>query len=211
MGDKARSLGILIFPDVEVLDFCGPFEVFSVARESGATDDSSRLYDVHIIAETDDLVSCRNGLLVKPDFAIDQHPPLDMVLIPGGRGTRTEITNQTLLKWIAQQHQTAEFTTSVCTGAFLLATLGLLDGKEATTHWASISWMREAFPEVVMRDDRRWVEADDRIITSAGVSAGIDMALHVIELQHGRATAAQTARHMEYQWDPDPAVSARAV
>ncbi len=207
MTNQPRSLGILIFPDVEVLDFCGPFEAFSVARQAGSSDDADRLYDVHIIAERDEIVACRNGLQVKPDYAIDSHPPLDMILIPGGRGTRTEIDNPAVLEWITMQHQTTELTTSVCTGAFLLAKLGLLDGKEATTHWASVDWMRDAFPNVKMRDDQRWVQVDERIITSAGVSAGIDMALHVIELQHGRAMAEQTARHMEYIWNPDPNVA----
>ncbi len=206
MTSQPRSLGILIFPDVEVLDFCGPFEAFSVARRDESQDDIDRLYDVHIIAERQEIVSCRNGLQVMPDFAIGSHPPLDMILIPGGRGTRTEITNPVVLDWIATQHQSTELTTSVCTGAFLLAKLGLLDDKEATTHWASVDWMRETFPNVTMRDDQRWVQVDERIITSAGVSAGIDMALHVIELQHGRATAELTARHMEYTWNPDPNV-----
>ena len=204
MTNQPRSLGILIFTDAEVLDFCGPFEAFSVARKDRSQDDADRLYDVHIIAERDEIVSCRNGLQVKPDYTIDSHPPLDMILIPGGRGTRNEITNQPVLNWVASQHQSTELTTSVCTGAFLLATLGLLDGKEATTHWASVDWMRETFPEISMRHDQRWVQVDERIITSAGVSAGIDMALHVIELQHGRSIAEQTARHMEYTWNPDP-------
>lgn len=204
MTSQPRSLGILIFPDAEVLDFCGPFEAFSVARKAGSVDDGDRLYDVHIIAERDEVVLCRNGLQVKPDFTIESHPSLDMILIPGGRGTRTEIDNLAVLDWIATQHQTTELTTSVCTGAFLLAKLGLLDDKEATTHWASVEWMRDAFPAVTMRDDQRWVQSDARILTSAGVSAGIDMALHVIEQQHGRAIAEQTARHMEYIWNPDP-------
>jgi len=204
MSSSARTLGILIFDDVEVLDFCGPFEAFSVARPPESDDDRDRLYDVHIIAEHLDVVSCRNGLQVKPDFSIEDHPALDMILIPGGRGTRRELDNPAVINWIRRQHQTTELTTSVCTGSFLLAKAGLLDGKSATTHWASVDWMRSAFPDVTMRDDQRWVQADSRIIVSAGVSAGIDMALHVIELQHGRATAECTARHMEYTWNPSP-------
>jgi transcriptional regulator GlxA family with amidase domain len=204
MCGHTRSVGILIFEDVEVLDFCGPFEVFSVARRDGSNDDADRLYDVHILAETDSIVSCRNGLRVQPEFTLANHPPLDLILIPGGRGTRREIDNPVVVDWISQQHQIVELTTSVCTGAFLLARAGLLSGKEATTHWASVDWMRLEFPKTSMRDDQRWVQADEQIITSAGVSAGIDMALHVVELQHGRTTAELTARHMEYTWDPSP-------
>jgi transcriptional regulator GlxA family with amidase domain len=204
MTPSTRALGILIFDDVEVLDFCGPFEAFSVARREGSDDDLDRLYDVHVIAEQLDIVNCRNGLQVKPDFSFADHPALDMILIPGGRGTRRELDNPVVLDWIRQQHQTTELTTSVCTGSFLLAKAGLLDGKSATTHWASVDWMSSAFPNVTMRSDQRWVQSDSRIIVSAGVSAGIDMALHVIELQHGRATAERTARHMEYTWNPSP-------
>lgn len=204
MTTSARALGILIFEDVEVLDFCGPFEVFSVARPEGSDDDGDRLYSVHIIAEHLDVVSCRNGLQVKPDFTIQDHPALDMILIPGGRGTRRELDNPVVIDWIRRQHETTELTTSVCTGSFLLAKAGLLDGTSATTHWASVDWMRSAFPGVTMRHDQRWVQSDSRIIVSAGVSAGIDMALHVIELQHGRAAADRTARHMEYTWNPSP-------
>jgi transcriptional regulator GlxA family with amidase domain len=204
MTTSARSVGILIFEDVEVLDFCGPFEVFSVARPLASDDDADRLYDVHILAEHPEVVSCRNGLQVMPDFTIGNHPTLDMVLIPGGRGTRRELDNPAIIEWIRQQHVSTELTTSVCTGSFLLARAGLLEGKSATTHWASVDWMRSTFPGITMRDDQRWVQADDRIIVSAGVSAGIDMALHVIELQHGRAIAERTARHMEYTWNPSP-------
>lgn len=204
MSASPRTLGILIFEDVEVLDFCGPFEVFSVARPEESDDDRDHLYDVHILAERLEVVTCRNGLQVKPDFSIEDHPALDMILIPGGRGTRRELDNPVVINWIRHQHETTELTTSVCTGSFLLAKAGLLEGMSATTHWASVDWMRSAFPDVTMRDDQRWVQSDARIIVSAGVSAGIDMALHVIELQHGRAAAERTARHMEYTWNPSP-------
>jgi transcriptional regulator GlxA family with amidase domain len=144
------------------------------------------------------LIRCRGGLLVQPHHTLESHPPLDIVVVPGGFGTREQIKNQTVLDWVAAQSKTA-LTTSVCTGAFLLAANGLLDGKKATTHWASIDWMRRMYPEVTTLDDQRVID-EGQIITSAGVSAGIDMALHVVERLHGRATAEATARGMEYDW-----------
>jgi transcriptional regulator GlxA family with amidase domain len=195
------QVGILIFGDVEVLDFCGPFEVFSIANSLGATAEDTKLYNVHIIAETTDIVSCRNGLLVEPHFTIENHPPLDVIVVPGGRGTRRERTNPRILEWLTAQHATVELMTSVCTGAFLLAANGFLDGKAATTHWGSIDWFRENHPIVEVRENVRFVD-EGHVVTSAGVSAGIDMALHIVERQHGIDTARQTARHMEYDWRP---------
>jgi transcriptional regulator GlxA family with amidase domain len=198
---KHRTVGILVFDDVEVLDFCGPFEVFSSVRKPGEEKpDERRLFDVCIIAEEDRTIRCRGNLLVNPHFTIETHPPLDIVLVPGGHGTRRERTNQVVLDWIAAQDKTAELTTSVCTGAFLLAELGLLDGKNATTHWAAFDWMRENHPSVEMQEDVRFVD-EGRIVTSAGVSAGIDMALHIVERIHGHDVAADTARGMEYDWN----------
>lgn len=193
------SLGILVFPEVEVLDFCGPFEAFSVFHTVG--DDPQPLYKVHVIAETLDLVSCRNGLLVQPHFAIDEHPPLDMILVPGGFGTRAVVENRRLLDWVASHSASASLTMSVCTGSFVLGAVGLLDGKEATTHWGSIDRMREMHPATTVRENVRFVD-QGAIVTSAGVSAGIDMALHVIERMHGREIAGKVARIMEYDWRP---------
>ena len=198
MGERRRrTVGILIFDDVEVLDFCGPFEVFSVARPHGENGDEARLFDVLTIAEERRTIRCRGGLLVQPHHAIADHPPLDLLVVPGGQGTRRERLNDRLLDWIAARAGSAELTTSVCTGAFLLAERGLLDGRRATTHWASVDWMRGQYPAVTMLADARVVD-EGRIVTSAGVSAGIDMALHVVARLHGEETAAWTARRMEY-------------
>lgn len=194
-----RNVGILIFDDVEVLDFCGPFEVFSVSRTSG-TEREEALFNVYTVAEKGDLTVCRGGLLVKPHYTFHDHPQLDLLVIPGGFGTRRERENPVALKWIESQMAGAELTTSVCTGAFLLAALGVLDGKEATTHWASIEWMRANHPAVTTRDDQRVIDTG-AIITSAGISAGIDMALYVIARLHGIETARETARYMEYTWN----------
>jgi transcriptional regulator GlxA family with amidase domain len=197
---SARNVGILVFDEVEVLDFCGPFEVFASATAPGEADrEERRLYRSLIVAEAMRTVSCRGGLLVQPNYTIDDHPALEIIVIPGGFGTRREIDNPRVLEWIKRQSERVELTTSVCTGAFLLAKNGILDGLRATTHWGSIGWMREHFPAVTTVDDERVVD-QGRIVTSAGVSAGIDMALHVVERQHGHAIAADTARGMEYDW-----------
>ena len=198
MNQKSlTTVGILIFDDVEVLDFCGPFEVFSIARPVGESSDESRLFTVVTIAEEDKIIVCRGGLLVKPHAAIESHPTLDILVIPGGQGTRRERHNQRLLDWIKQQDQRTNLTTSVCTGAFLLAESGLLDNHRATTHWASIEWMRNIYPHVEIVADERVVD-EGHIITSAGISAGIDMSLQVVSRLHGAEVARWTARQMEY-------------
>jgi transcriptional regulator GlxA family with amidase domain len=194
-----QTVGILIFDEVEILDFCGPFEVFSSVVADGEDErDARRLYRAFTIAETSDTVRCRGGLLVQPNHTIDDHPPLDILVVPGGFGTRQVVENPRLLDWIIRQNASTTLTTSVCTGAFVLASAGLLDGKRATTHWAAIDALRSTFPAVVTIDDERVID-EGKIITSAGVSAGIDMALYVVERQHGRAIAADTARGMEYE------------
>jgi transcriptional regulator GlxA family with amidase domain len=198
---EPRTVGILIFDEVEVLDFCGPFEVFASASAPGDNPrDERRLFTVLTIAEANRIIRGRGGLLIQPHHTITDHPPLDILVVPGGFGTRREITNPAVLNWIAAQDKQTSLTTSVCTGAFLLAADGLLDGKRATTHWASIDWLREHYPAIDVRADERVVD-EGHIITSAGVSAGIDMALHVVSRLHGHEVAADTARGMEYDWN----------
>lgn len=201
MEQSLPVVGILLFQDVEVLDFCGPFEVFSVARpvDPEKQGDEYRLFRVVTIAEQEQIISCRGGLLVQPHATIEQHPSLDILVVPGGQGTRRERTNRRLLEWIGQQDQRTQFTTSVCTGAFLLAELGLLNQHRATTHWNSVEWMRATYPEIEMLADTRVVD-EGHIITSAGVSAGIDMSLHVVARLYGKEVARWTARRMEYDW-----------
>ena len=205
---EQRTVGILIFDEVEVLDFCGPFEVFSVARapeEDGG--DEVPLFRVLTIAERPGIVRCTGGLLVQPYHTISYHPPLDILVVPGGRGTRRERTNRVLLDWIAAQDRQTALTTSVCTGAFLLAATGVLDGRRATTHWASIEWLREHHRAIDVRADERVVD-EGCVVTSAGISAGIDMALHLVARLHGESVAMQTARRMEYLGDWAGAVGA---
>lgn len=205
MSQRMRRVGILIFDDVEILDFCGPFEVFSVARPVGEHAAENRLFEVVTIAEEDRLINCRGGLMVKPHFTTGEHPPLDILVVPGGQGTRRERLNNKLLDWITIQHAETEITASVCTGAFLLAERGFLDGKRATTHWNSVEWMKSQYPEVQMLSDTRVVD-EGHVITSAGISAGIDMSLQLVGRLHGPEVAAWTARSMEYDSEFVPQV-----
>lgn len=190
-----HTVGLLIFDDVEVLDFCGPFEVFSLARLPGQED--VPLFQALIIAEERRTIRCRGGLLVQPHGTIADHPPLDILLVPGGAGARRERGNRRLLDWIRAQDRRSELMTSVCTGAFLLAEAGILAGRRATTHWASIDWMRQTYADVTILSETRIVD-EGHVVTSAGVSAGIDMALALVARLHGPVAAAWTARRMEY-------------
>jgi transcriptional regulator GlxA family with amidase domain len=190
-----RNVAILIFDDVEVLDFCGPFEVFSTTGQRPGA------FRVYTVAEKPDPVTARGGLSVNPAYTIADCPPPDILLVPGGFGTRREMRNAALTEWIKTQAQTAERILSVCTGALLLAKAGLLDGLEATTHWAAMDLLREAAPNTTVHADRRYVD-NGRIILSAGVAAGIDMSLYVVAKLHGAETAQETARNMEYDWEP---------
>src|SRR4029434_3635289 len=176
-----KRVGILIFPAVEVLDFCGPYEVVSVTRldEERRRAESSP-FEVRLVAETIDPVVATGGLRVIPDATLETCPPLDILVVPGGWGTRAAMSNQRVLKWIAERASGIEtLSTSVCTGAMLLGQIGLLDGRRATTHWRSLEWMRQSFPSVTVEDKLHVVE-DGEVLTSAGISAGIDMALRVV-------------------------------
>ena len=195
-----KRVGILVFPDVEVLDFCGPFEVFSVTRlDEARRREEPSPFEVFLVAETDGVVKATGGLRVVPDHTLATCPPLDILVVPGGWGTRKEISNRRLLDWIAERARHVETLTSVCTGSMLLGHAGLLDGRRATTHWRALDWMRQSFPTVTVEEKLHVVE-DGHVITSAGISAGIDMALRVVERYHGHDIALATARNMEYAW-----------
>jgi transcriptional regulator GlxA family with amidase domain len=198
-----KRIGILVFPDVEVLDFCGPFEVFSVTRlnEADLRDEPSP-FEVLLVAEQAGPVVTTGGMKVTPDHTLESCPPLDILVVPGGWGTRREIKNARLLAWIRERAQQVETLTSVCTGSMLLGQAGLLDGRHATTHWRALPWMRESLPSVTVEDKLHVVE-DGNVLTSAGISAGIDMALRVVARYHGEAVARNTARTMEYRYPDD--------
>lgn len=196
---NSLKVGILIFDDVEVLDFCGPFEVFTVAGFLASQNQADFSGDVFTIAQTDRIIKARGNLQVKPDYTIENHPPVDLLIVPGGWGTRREVENEVLLTWLAKVSQATQLNASVCTGSFLLGKIGLLDGKQATTHWGSLDRMAQTFPQVQVKREIRWVD-EGAVITSAGISAGIDMSLHLVERIYGRELAEKTAHHMEYFW-----------
>ena len=190
------SLGILLFDDVEVLDFCGPFEVFSVTKVDGET-----AFSVVTVAERK-VVTCRNGLSVNANFSLDSAPAFDMILIPGGQGTRREMLNESLIDWIRVKSESATFVLSVCTGALLLAKAGLLTGLQVTTHHGALELLRELSPTSKVQADKRYVD-NGKVILSAGIAAGIDMCFHMITRLLGPTAAAETAQHMEYDWRPN--------
>ncbi len=190
-----RTLAILIFDHVEVLDFCGPFEVFSVASRFT----HPPAFAVLAVAESADPVVTRGGLSVNPHQRLADCPQPDVLLVPGGQGTRKEIRNVALIDWIRQASTKAELVLSVCTGALLLAKAGLLDGLEATTHHGAIDLLRQTAPTTEVHADRRLVD-NGRVICSAGIAAGIDMSLHVVRRLLGQEIAVKTARQMEYPW-----------
>jgi transcriptional regulator GlxA family with amidase domain len=190
-----RTLAILIFEEVEVLDFCGPFEVFSVA--SHFTDPPA--FKVLTVAEDAGPVLTHGGLIVNPHHRLFDCPQPDLLLVPGGQGTRKEMNNPVVIDWIRQSAEKAELIMSVCTGALLLAKAGLLDGRQATTHHGAIDLLRQMAPKTTVRTDERFVD-NGSVICSAGIAAGIDMSLHVVARLLGSGQALKTARQMEYPW-----------
>lgn len=195
---QQKTVGILLFPEVEVLDFCGPFEVFSLTRlnESKRREEPSP-FRVLLIADTAEPISAAGGMRVVPDCTTTVCPALDILIVPGGWGTREQMQNPRLIDWIRQRAPKVETLTSVCTGSLLLGQAGLLDGRRATTHWASLSLLRERFPKITVVEDEHIVE-EGNILTSAGIAAGIDLALRIVARYFGQAVARNTARYMEY-------------
>ncbi|MDZ4718023.1 MAG: DJ-1/PfpI family protein [Roseiflexaceae bacterium] len=197
METRKRSVAILIFDDVELLDFAGPFEVFSSARDMHG--DHGRIMDVFAIAETAAPIRCRNGLVVQPEHTLETCPPFDILVVPGGAGTIAVVQRPNVIDWIRQRTTEIELLTSVCTGSFVLAKVGLPAGTPVTTYWESIAQLRAAYPELEVREDSRWVDAGP-IITGAGVSAGIDMALYILSKLYGADVARTTAIGIEYDY-----------
>jgi len=202
----AKNVAILIFNDVEVLDFAGPFEVFSITGKR----DGSDPFNVYTVAETSPILA-RNALSINPHYGLENCPPPNILIVPGGGGyhadgtpygTRKEIDNLMLLDWIKQQSRNTEKLLSVCTGALLLAKIGVLEGKVATTHQGAIAQLTEMLSPAQVHPDAR-IADNDTIILSGGISAGIDMSLYVVAKLLGAETAAETAQYMEYDWDYD--------
>jgi len=201
---KNRTIGILIFDGVEELDFVGPYEVFTMSNEAHGFEGRERPDTVLLISETGGPVTGAKGMRVEAHVSIADAPKLDLLLVPGGQGTRREATNEKLLGWIAQ-HAGAEWVTSVCTGALLLCAAGPARGKRVTTHWGFIEQLRKRGEAAEVLENIRYVR-DGNVVTAAGVSAGIDMALWLTGQMHGQDHARLTQRLMEY--DPAPPYSA---
>lgn len=197
---KRTTVGILIYDDVDLLDYCGPYEVFSAVRlDEARRREVPSPFQTMLVAERHEAIWTNGGMQVMPDVTTADCPALDILLVPGGWGTRREINNQPLLNWIVERSKEVSTLTSVCTGAMLLGKAGLLSGRHATTHWKSLQWMKESFPDVIV-EEQLHVVRDGNLFTSAGISAGIDLALMVAAEYYGEEIAHATARHMEYPY-----------
>lgn len=195
----ANTIGILLFDDVEELDFAGPWEVFTAAAQHLFPDDR-----VVTIAEASRPIRCAKGLRVLPDFDFAGAPPLDVVLVPGGQGTRREVANPKLVGWLREVGLRCRWVTSVCTGALLLHEAGFARGRRVTTHWAFVEALRKR-GDVTVLEGVRYVR-DGNLVTAAGVSAGIDMAIWLVGQIHGVDAARKVMRGIEY--DPAPPYAA---
>jgi transcriptional regulator GlxA family with amidase domain len=197
--EKLR-VGIFLFDGVEVLDFAGPFEVFSRTRLTSGSEsrrsEETAPFEVFTVAAAAGAVLATGGLRVVPHFDFASAPRIDLLVIPGGFGTRALLEDTAALDWIRRSAAAAQRVTSVCTGSLLLARAGLLSGRRATTHWGALDLLARIDPTVTVEREARVVE--DGIVSSAGVAAGIDMAFAVVESICGRAVADETAKYIEY-------------
>ncbi len=196
-ASASANVAVLVFDGVEPLDFCGPFEVFSAVKQP----DGSAPFSVFTCAEKAGPVETIGGLSINPRFEISQCPPIDLLVIPGGWGTRDQLENRRLLDWLRATAPQATHVLSVCTGALLLAKAGLLDGLSATTHHEVMDLLHLMAPKTTIRRWERFVD-NGQIVVAAGISAGIDAALHLVQKRLGKDIAIATAHYMEYRWEP---------
>lgn len=193
-------VGIFVFDDVEVLDFAGPYEVFTTASRVHRKRQpvGPEPFSVMTISQHEGLVTTRAGLRIQADHTIAQHPDIDLLIVPGGV-VAEELEKPPVIRWIEQCGEDIPLVASVCTGAFLLAAAGLLNGCTATTHWEDVEDLRHNFPAIKVLPGRRWIDQGS-VVTSGGISAGIDMSLHLVERLANRELAVKTARQMEFDW-----------
>lgn len=189
------NVGIYIYNKAEVLDFSGPFEVFSTASRVCP---SGNPFNVFLVSETGQTVTARAGYSVNPSFGFHNHPDMDILIVVGGVHTE-ELTKTAVLDWIAAQAQKVQLVASVCTGAFLLAEAKVLTTENVTTHWEDIPDLRAQYPNLIVHASQRWVDEGD-LVTSGGISAGIDMSLHLVSKLYSLELAEKTARQMEFDW-----------
>ncbi len=194
-----KKIAIVLFDDVEVVDFAGPFEVFSIAgkRSTGLA------YEVFTVAEKS-TVAARNQLIITPTYTFANCPTPDIFLIPGGGGYRADGTafgsrREMMLQWINHHFEKAELVLSVCTGALILAKAGLLENLEATTHFMAVEALKAIATTTKVSPEKRWVD-NGKIVLSAGVSAGIDMSFHVLDKLQGKEVAQEAAQYMQYDY-----------
>ncbi|WGL16964.1 DJ-1/PfpI family protein [Microbulbifer bruguierae] len=189
------NIGIYIYENAEVLDFSGPFEVFSTANRLA---DSKGALNVFLVAEHSTPIIARGGYSINPHYDFDNHPDIDVLIVSGGIHNG-ELNKSDVISWVAATSENASIAASVCTGAFLLAKAGLLSDLKVTTHWEDIEDLRCAHPDLTVVDSVRWVD-EGKFVTSAGISAGIDMSLHLVARLAGPELAERTARQMEFDW-----------
>ena len=198
---KKKNVGIFIFDLVEVLDFSGPYEVFSSTRltkkSSALIQELPHAFNVFTFSEKKKYISASGGLKVKSDFIFKNCPFLDVLVIPGGIGTRKILDNKKVLNWL-WLNKNVNIIASVCTGSLLLAKAGLLKKKRATTHWGALELLKKISPSTIIIKKNKYVF--DKYYTSAGVATGIDMSLHIVENIYGRTIAKNTAKYMEYKY-----------
>ncbi|WP_394243103.1 DJ-1/PfpI family protein [Vibrio astriarenae] len=188
------SIGIYIYEDAEVLDFAGPFEVFSTAKRLADSD-----WQINLIANEKGLVEARGHFPVYSHYSINTHPKLDLLMVVGGDHIK-EFQNPDTAQWLRDQDQITERTVSVCTGVFFLASAGLINGRRVTTHWEDQQELQSRFPLIDVVSDCRYV-TDGKYTTSGGISAGIDMSLAIVAELFGKELAIKTAVQMEYRWE----------
>jgi transcriptional regulator GlxA family with amidase domain len=194
---KVRNVAVFVHEGVELLDFAGPGEVFAAAHTKGG----AHAFNVYTVAASAEPIISQGFLSVRPQYTFENAPRPDIVVLPGGR-TNIPLQNPKVVEWVKKTSRDAEVMMSVCTGAFLLARAGLLDGKEATTHWGSIERLKQEATKTTVLENRRFID-NGKVLTTAGVSAGIDGALHVVARLLGHEEARRTARYMEYLWAPE--------
>lgn len=189
-----RTVGIFLFDDIEVLDFAGPFEVFSVTGQLS----ENNLVRVVTIGKTNEVVTAVNGLLVLPHYNIHNHPPLDILIIPGGSGSRAVIEDQAIMQWMQEVYTQSELTLTICSGARIPAILGILRGAPFCTHHEVYEHVMSIDPSAKPQPEKRFIQSNEKLYTAAGISAGIDLSFHIVEKLFGREMAVKTATYMEY-------------
>lgn len=191
-----RTVAILAFDDMEVLDFAGPYEVFNVAGELG----EDNPFSVFSVGLTGAPAVGRGGFSVLPTYSLDDAPPSDLLVVPGGAGTRPLLKNERLLAWVRERASEVELLVSVCTGALVLGAAGLLERQSATTHHDAFDELAALSPTTTVVRGQRFVRSSDRVVTSAGVSAGVDASLYVVQELAGSETRDRTVVEMEWLW-----------